>query len=311
MPNLTSYADWKRPIDGAFAFSLKDAAPGVPAVGTRTDIRDVARAVLAGDAADRFDRHVDRWSGPEDVIAGAMPWAQPQLWFVETFRQPVTMADVRTVLTGTVLVSRAGTQTDYFLRDHHMIDVALYHWWTTGRLPRALLHCDRHSDWCKDSYLLGRRPAQAATWWALFEGLKRPDGTPVLKPEDVSFVGGRAAPRKFRDVPGAVLVPPSAEGKPPNFGADWVSLDLDYFQPSPQLRLASPLVRSADFQRAVQQAEVRVFCLSPQFTAGGDKVNPWTVQGGLHSSRRILALLKRGQAGLLRNVARGVRPVAQ
>lgn len=288
----TTYSDWKRPTDAVFAFPLRAVAPEVPAIGTRSDIRDVARAVLAGDAADRFERHVERWSGPEDVIGGTQVWAQPQLSFVETHRQRCTMADVRTVLTGVVLVSRGAGQTDYFLRDHHMIDVALYHYRTTGQLPRALLHADRHSDWCKDSYLIQRRPAQAATWWSLFEGLKRLDGTPVLKPDDVSFIGGRAPPRKFRDVPGSVLVPPSAEGKAPNFEAPWVSLDLDYFQPSPQLRLSSGLVRDPRFQRAVTQAEVRVFCLSPQFTAGGDKVDPWTVQGGLHSSRRILALLQ-------------------
>ena len=50
---------------------------------------------------------------------------------------------------------------DLFVRyDHHMLDVALYHYWTTGELPCALFHADRHSDWCKDSYLEARRPQQ-------------------------------------------------------------------------------------------------------------------------------------------------------
>lgn len=292
MPKVVPYSEWKRPTDDAFAFALRPGNPVAPAIGTRSDIRDVAREVLGPEDAARFERNVARWSGPEDLFGGQRPWSGPQLHFVETHPQRRTIADVRTVLTGTVLVSRAPGQTDYLLRDHHMIDVALYHYRTTGQLPAHLLHVDRHSDWCKDSYLAQRRPAQAATWWKLFEGLKRPDGAPVLPDDGVSFIGGRAPPRKFRDIPGSVFVPPSAEGKAARFDADWVSLDLDYFQPSPQLRLASGLVRDARFARAVKQAAVRVFCLSPQFTAGGDKVDPWVVQGGLHSSLRLLNLLQ-------------------
>jgi hypothetical protein len=37
---------------------------------------------------------------------------------------------------------------------------------------------------------------------------------------------------------------------------------------------------------------VRVFVLSPQFTNGGDKIDPWEVQGSLHSSLRLLNLMR-------------------
>jgi len=296
-------SEWVRPIDGAYAFALRAISPQLPAVGKCSDIGDIAREVLEPEAAQRFAKKVDRWSGPEDLIGADRPYAGTQLTFEEVGpRVKRSMRDIEATLRGVVQVSRSAVgQTDYLLRDHHMIDVALYHYATTGTLPRALLHADRHSDWCKDSYLEQRTPAQAATWWKLFEGLKRP-GTkePVLRDDAVHFVTGRAAPRKGRDIPGAVFVPSLMESR--DFGweaalrrdgaaaADWVSLDLDYFQPSLQLRLAAGLVRDERFRQALRAASVRVFVLSPQFTSGGDKVEPWVVQGGLASSLRLLNL---------------------
>ncbi len=295
-------SDWVRPIDGAYAFFLRAISPHLPAVGKRSEIEQIASAVLELESAQRFAQKVDRWSGPEDLIGSDRPYVAAQTAFEEVGpRCKRTMRDVEAALRGVVQVSRAPSgQTDYLLRDHHMIDVALYHYATTGQLPRALLHADRHSDWCKDSYLEQRTPAQAATWWKLFEGLKRPDGEPVLRDDAVHFVTGRAAARKGRDIPGAVFVPSLMESR--DFGweaalgrdgaatADWVSLDLDYFQPSVQLRLAAGLVRDERFRRSLRTASVRVFVLSPQFTSGGDKVEPWVIQGDLASSLRLLNL---------------------
>ena len=296
---LIKYSDWKRPIDGDYAFALRAVAPRLPPAGTRSDIRQISREVMAEADAERFDRRVERWSGPDDVVAGAQPYQGQQLTFVEaasTDRFELTM--VEAALRGEVQVIRGTDHVDYLLRDHHMIDVALYHYRTTGQLPRALFHADRHSDWCKDSYLEARRPSQAATWWKLFEGLKRPDDAKAVLAENaVFFATGRAAPRRGRDVAGSVSVPSSlanedcswqgALNRPGALEADWVSVDLDFFQPSLQLRLA----REARFRQLLVQARVRVFVLSPQFTNGGDKVDPWVIQGSRHSSLRLLKLL--------------------
>jgi hypothetical protein len=74
---------------------------------------------------------------------------------------------------------------------------------------------------------------------------------------------------------------------------DWVSLDLDYFQPAAQLRLSRGLLRDARFHRMSAAAKVRVFVLSPQFSNGGDLVEPWETQGSPHSSLRLLNLARR------------------
>jgi hypothetical protein len=302
---LIKYADWKRPIDGDYSFCLRACTPEVPRAPS--DIRQIAREVLLEADAQRFEQRVERWTGPEDVINGEQPWKAPQLIFEEAPRvSRLNLGHVEAALRGTVQVFRSpGGQVDYLLRDHHMIDVALYHYRTTGELPQALFHADRHSDWCKDSFLEARTPPQAATWWKLFEGLKRPsDGRSVLREGDVFFATGRAKSRSGRDVAGSVSVPSSianedsswqrALEKPGVMGCDWVSLDLDFFQPSPQLRLAAGLVRDARFAQLLVKARVRVFVLSPQFTNGGDKVDPWVVQGGVHSSVRLLNLFRAG-----------------
>lgn len=315
---LVRYSDWKKPTDAAYAFQLRAAdggqagfVPAIPAHGTRSDIRQLAREVLAEGEADRFERRIHRWSGPEDVVgdAGEKPYEGQQLFFEERpWRARLAMGDVDAALRGTVQVMRSPTgQVDYLLRDHHMLDVALYHYRTTGALPRALFHADRHSDWCRDSYLEARTPQQAATWWRLFEGLKRPgDGEAVLREQDVFFTTGkaeRAAWMSGRDVGVSLLVPgfldpdeldwPQVLERPGATDADWVSLDLDFFQPSPQLRVSKGLLRDPRFHALSAGARVRVFVLSPQFTNGGDRIDPWKIQGSLHASLRLLNLLRR------------------
>ncbi len=325
---LIRYADWKPPTDDAYAFPLRAVrgpagaegfVPALPSPGTRSDIRDVARAVLADGVAERFEHRVHRWSGPEDVVgeAGEKPYEGQQHTFEErAWPKRLGLGEIDAVLRGIVLVLRgASGQTDYVLRDHHMLDVALYHYWTTGELPRGIFHADRHSDWCKDSFLEARRPQQAATWWKLIEGLKRPDGaTAVLTERDVFFttaVAERAAWMSGRDVGVSVRVPSFVDpsllhwrdvlAQPEATRADWVSLDLDFFQPSPQLRVSKGLLRDARFHRLLTGARVRVFVLSPQFTNGGDRIDPWEIQGNLHSSLRLLNLLRqRAERGLPR-----------
>ncbi|MDY7225606.1 hypothetical protein [Hyalangium rubrum] len=322
---LIRYSDWKRPTDAAYAFQLRAVTgpgtpggftPALPEPGTRSDIRDVAREVLADGEAERFEAKVRRWSGPEDVVgeAGQKPYEGQQLTFAEApWQDTLRREALDTVLRGTVLVlrGRAG-QADYVLRDHHMLDVALYHYRTTGELPRALFHADRHSDWCKDSYLEARTPQQAATWWKLFEGLKRPDtGASVLADPDIFFTTGtgtRTSRMSGRDIGVSCLVPSTLDteqlgwrqvlDQPSATQADWVSLDLDFFQPAPQLRVSRGLLRDERFQAMLARARVRVFVLSPQFTNGGDRIDPWEIQGSMSSSLRLLNLLRRLPEGL-------------
>lgn len=310
LPMLIRYADWKNPTDHELAFGLRafTAAP-LLGVGTRSDIREVARhALLEGDA-ERFEARIGRWTGPEDALpSGEQPYIGQQVAFVE--RGPVarlTLADHDAVLRGSVLVLRSGPQTDYVMRDHHTLDVAIYHHWSTGELPAALFHADRHSDWCKDSYLTARRPDQAATWWRLLGGLKRPDGAPVLRERDVHFTTAqpsRAAHDSLqgRDVGASTRVPGCVDSteldwrqvleRPETLAADWVSLDLDYFQPRAQLRLSSGLLRDGRFARLIRAARVRLFVLSPQFLAGGDRFERWELKGSRHTSLRVLNLLR-------------------
>ncbi len=316
---LVRYSDWKRPTDDAYAFQLRAASgssepgsfvPAIPGSGSQSDIRHVVREVLAEGEAERFERRIHRWSGPEDVVgeAGEKPYEGQQHTFEErTWRTSLSMADIDAVLRGIVLVLRGPSgPTDYVLRDHHMLDVALYHYWTTGELPRALFHADRHSDWCKDSYLEARRPQQAATWWKLIEGLKRPGTTAaVLNEQDVFFTTAAAEATSRmtgRNIGASVQVPGFLDPdqlhwrqvleQPGALQADWVSLDLDFFQPVAQLRLSQGLIRDARFHGLVTAAGVRVFVLSPQFTNGGDKIEPWVIQGSLHSTLRLLNLLR-------------------
>ncbi len=307
---LVKRADWLKPTDDAYAFRLRPMgamACAVPPAGMRSDVRDVARRALVDGDADRFDARVARWDGPEDMRAdGTRPFAAPQLGVVEwpaTTR--LTMGDVERVLGGDVLVLRGDGPVDFVMRDHHMLDAVLYHWATVGRLPSRLFHADRHSDWCRDSFLEARRPDQAATWWRLLEGLKRPGAdVPVLREEDVVFTTARpeAAPAGTRDlaqgqprpwfVADADVEWPRALERAEEVRCDWVSIDLDDFQPAAQLALTKGLLRDDRFRRMMAQADVRVFVLSPQFTRGGDKIGSWTVQGRLHSTLRLLNHLR-------------------
>lgn len=316
---LIRYADWVRPTDGAFCFPLRSVAgripgepgftPRVPEVGTLTEMEALARELMSPEVAERFQRAISRWSGPEDAgPSGTQPYVGVQASFVETRWSPrLGRTELEPVLEGRALVMRADGRTDYLLRDHHMVDVALYHYLTTGELPRRLLHADRHSDWCSDTFLERRVPIQAATWWKLLQGLKRAeDGAPVLEERDVHFIWAKAVrtgKMSGRDLEEGVPIPSwlmledcawervlEREGAR---GADWVSLDLDYFQPSTQLAAVEGLLRDSRFGQTLRHARVRVFVLSPQFTNGGDKVEPWTVQGSLASSVRLLNLLRK------------------
>jgi hypothetical protein len=299
---VRTFADWVRPIDGAYAFRLRPGlVPALPAGDA--DIRQIAREALADGEAERFAERVTRWSGPEDVVDGGQPYASEQLWFGERPWAPLTPPDVEEVLRGTVRVMRSPEgRADYVLRDHHMLDVALYHYRTTGELPRALFHADRHSDWCTDRFLEARTPAQAATWWALIGGLVRPEGGPLLGDADVFFTTAHADGGVGRDVGASTRVPwhvdrqdlpwERALARPGALDADWVSLDLDDFQPAAQLALTGGLLRDPRFHGLMARARVRVFVLSPQFTNGGEVV-PWTVQGSRHSSLRLLNLARR------------------
>lgn len=314
---LIRYADWKRPTDEAYAFRLRPLAqvgPRVPEPGVRSDVREIAAEVLEEGAAERFSRKVERWTGPEDVRGpeGARPYAVAQNFFREAEgAHRLRREDLEEVLRGCALVLRGPCgQTDYVLRDHHTLDVLLYHYRTRGELPRALFHADRHSDWCQDRFLRARVPQQAATWWALLEGLKRPQsGEPVLRERDVFFTTAQAPALRgqTRDVGASVRVPgcvdpddlpwPRALERPGATEADFVSLDLDFFQPAAQLRLSRGLIRDGRFHALMARARVRLFVLSPQFLGGGDVIGAWTVQGSLHSTLRLLNLLRAPSAG--------------
>jgi len=308
---MIRYPDWKRPTDKRYAFPMRelpDARP--PPLGTVTDIRDVALRVLGAETAERFASRIARWSGPEDRNEqGEQPYAAQQLFFEEAlWSEHLTRAQLEPVLEGRVQVYRRGNQVDVVMRDHHTLDLALYHHATGGAFPQALFHADRHSDWCSDSFLQARLPDQAATWWALLEGLKRPDGAPFLKEQNIHFATAQA-PRdektQGRDVGASVRVPgwmdpdpalltwDQALARPGALDADWVSVDLDYMQPCQQFRLGRPLLRDSRFQTLMRNARVRLFVLSPQFTRGGDRFDHWTVHGSLSSSLRLMNLLRR------------------
>ena len=269
----------------------------VPAIGARTDIHDVATAVLGPKAAARFDEHFLRWDGPSLHGRGEQPYSAKQTLFEERpFAPRLTNADLETLLGGVALVMRDPKtgQVDYFLRDHHMLDLFLYHYHTTGELPERLLHLDRHSDfawrpWAGDY--------QAATWWGGLWNLLRPDGRVLLKQGSVVYGTAVAPASDYRKRPigsanrGAAYTLPlgalrgdansrarqerwaswrSALRKIAHHLPDVVSLDMDLILPEPQLRLTKKLLRDPRFQRSLTHAKVRVFVVSPQFLEGGD-----------------------------------------
>jgi len=307
---LVRYADLKKPTDETYAFRLRSAA----AINARpfpqqapVHVTAVAQEALAPGESARFAAAVGRWDGPEDLVDGTRPYAAAQQWFMELpWVARLSREHIFRILSGTVLVLRGEDRCDYVLRDHHMLDVFLYHHRTGGGYPRALMHADRHSDWCRDGFLFHRKPDQAATWWSLLAGLKRAeDGSAVLEEEKVYFATAKAAVRAQagqRDVGAENLCPwylaPDQitwQGMLAREGVelcDWVSLDLDLFQPAPQLRLCRGLIEDARFQRIHREATVAVYVLSPQFTRGGDRLTHWTVQGSIASGLRLLNHLR-------------------
>lgn len=307
--------EWRRPTDAAFAFRLRPLGgadglhPEIPDDVIQTPVHAIASLALDDGEAARFAAAVDRWEGPEDFdVDGKQAWIGRQDHFEERpWSDRLDLQALDALLGGTVWVMRREDgRVDYLLRDHHMIDVALYHYATTGALPTRLFHADRHSDWCRDGYLNAHRPPQAATWWTLFEGLKRPETeAPVLGEGDVIFTTaqpGPEVPTPGRDVGAATRVPwwvdrgalrwEDALAHPDFATCDWISLDLDYFQPASQLRLSKGLLRDPRFHAAMARARVRIFCLSPQFCAGGERLREWRLQGGRHASLRMLNLLR-------------------
>ncbi len=302
---LIKASDYRRPTDGKYAFRLQPLCPVLPAVGTTSDIREVSRRVLGEAAAARFGQVARRWTGPEDVLAGERPYAGEQLLFQELAAAQVTLAQLDEVLRGTVLVFRGPNgQRDYVMRDHHTLDVVLYEYAATGRLPAGLFHADRHSDWCDDRYLEARVPDQAATWWALLEGLKRPDGTGVIRERDVRFTSAmpeRTPVMSGRDIGFSTHVPGSIDATALHFSevldtveegsAPWVSLDLDYFMPRAQFRLTRELLRHPRYLALHHAAPVRLFVLSPQFLNGGDRLEQWVTAGHRLSTLALLRTL--------------------
>lgn len=305
--------DLKKPTDDAYAFVLRAVGeggfqPARPPFDGALDIRDTAARVLVTGAAQAFERQVARWDGPEDVAAdGTKLRENKQLLFIERpWADRLVRADLELPMRGTVLVLRRDDGcVDYVVRDHHMLDVVLHEYAATGMLPNDLFHADRHSDWCRDSFLEARRPDQAATWWKLLDGLKRPDGAPVLAESAVHFAWAKAAQAPTmsgRDISHPLVLPwflsaadiawEAALARPGAIDADWVSIDLDYLQPSSQLAITRGLLRDARFHALVDRARVRVFCLSPQFTNGGDRFSSWRTHGSLSSSLRLVNVLR-------------------
>ncbi len=303
-----SLAEWRRPVDAEFAFRLRHAPVGVPPrTGTVIPVADVTRAVLEPDDAERFEKGVRRWTGPEDVdAAGRTPWAGPQDRIREIpWTDRIDDVQMGELLSGTVLVMRRDGRTDYVMRDHHLLDALMYERWVTGDRPTALFHADRHSDWCRDGVLASGHPDQAATWWTLCEGLKAPDGAPWLKPEDVVFTTAKAPGLEAegtRDIGAEQRTPWFVEREVLGWaralplalerGCDWLSIDLDLFQPSRQLAVVKGLLKSPDFATLNARARVRLFVLSPQFTAGGDRLTEWTVGTRRSAGLRLLNLLR-------------------
>ena len=85
---------------------------------------------------------------------------------------------------------------------------------------------------------------------------------------------------------------------------------LTGFLGSGKTTLLNGLLRDPRFHRMMAGARVRVFVLSPQFTRGGDKIDPWVIQGSRASSLRLLNLLRRLPRGV-RIVAAGDEDVAR
>lgn len=304
---LVKPGTYVRPTDNQYRFPLRALdRVQVPAQATVTDMAWVLQQVMSLEDAARFEAGVGRWSGPEDALPdGTRPYVNVQRMFVECgWPARISSGHVEDALRGVVQVFRGATQVDLVMRDHHMLDAALYVYATTGALPRRVLHADRHSDWADDRHLRARRPDQAATWWALFHGLKRPDGAAALEEQDIHFFTAMAevAGAPGRNIGAHVRVPGFLDPSSLDFASvvqrmgatppDWVSLDLDCFQPAAQLRAARDALRDPQLAHWMRGAAVRVFCLSPQFTRGGDRFADWRIHGSRSSSLRLINALR-------------------
>jgi hypothetical protein len=267
------------------------------------DIRDVIREVLPRKSAARFEHLTQRWVGPTDLTRSEddQPYLAEQTTFIERPDSgPLTSEDIERVLQGKALVlERPGGKCDFILRDHHVVDAVLHRYWRTGELPRRLFHADRHSDWDGTTVW----SAQAARWWRWLETIRREDGTPILPHLDVTYVTGVAKREPWMtgtDIGTAYSFPKdvpdphweAALSRLAQAPADWVSIDLDLLQPRPQYELMQGMLADPRFVRALADAEVRVFVLSPQFTNGGDRVPSQAIYGDVDESRRLINALR-------------------
>jgi hypothetical protein len=73
---------------------------------------------------------------------------------------------------------------------------------------------------------------------------------------------------------------------------DWVSVDLDYLLPAAQFKCARPMLDDPIFRNLLARAHTRVFCVSPQFTNGGDRYADWVIHGKRSRMQRAVNALR-------------------
>ena len=73
---------------------------------------------------------------------------------------------------------------------------------------------------------------------------------------------------------------------------DWVSIDLDYLLPAAQFKCARPMLEDPIFHNLLARARTRVFCVSPQFTNGGDRYSEWAIHGRRSQMERAVNRLR-------------------
>lgn len=142
---------------------------------TRRDLQQVIKESFACNVeAERFENSIERWGGPEDVFSDAngswyQPWVGKQQFVHEvTWCDEINEELFDDILGGTIILMRSHHESetssrkrrvqpciDFLMRDHHILDALLLHRsMSLGPTPRALFHADRHSDWCRDGFLL-------------------------------------------------------------------------------------------------------------------------------------------------------------
>jgi hypothetical protein len=231
---------------------------------------------------------------------GTKPLPAQNTFAERAWTTTLSVKDVEQVMRGTVLVLRSpdGAHTDMVMRDHNMLDAIAYHYYATGDLPRALVHADRHSDF---SFMDVGTGQEYCSWVSGLDNIRRPNHRALLDLKRVIPVCERVYVRGKKDLPldrppewtaeatrwqSAVAKVATARPAP-----DWVSLDLDLFQPSPQFKAMEPMLRDPRFAALMKRARVRVFVLSPSFTGGGDQVTN-EINGSLTASRRLINALR-------------------